>query len=295
MASLKAALVRAAIGASGALSLENQRRIGRRLGRLAWRLDLEPARITRINLAACFPELAERDRRALARASLEHTGMLATELGAVFRWPRERWEALVVSVRGEELIEGAQAAGRGVLILIPHFGNWEFLALALGRYRPTALYDPPRIPGLERPLRAARDRAGAKLLPIGAGGLRGFYRALAAGEMVALLPDQVPERHAGVYADFFGRPALTMTFVHRLLQRADPVVLLGSAMRCPGGFAVGYTDLGRALHGPDPAASARAMNRAIEALVRRDPAQYQWEYKRFKRPPPGTPDPYRRA
>lgn len=295
MAFLKAALVRAAIGASSALSIEKQRRIGRLLGRLAWRFDLEPARITRINLGACFPELAERDRRELARTSLEHTGMLAAEFGAVFRWPRERWEELAVSVRGEELIECARAAGRGVLILIPHFGNWEFMALALGRHRPTGLYDPPRIPGLEGPLRAARDRAGAKLLPIDAGGLRAFYRALAAGEVVALLPDQVPERHAGVYADFFGRPALTMTFVHRLLQRADPVVLLGAAIRCRGGFAIDYTDLGRALHGPDAAASARAMNRAIEALVRRDPAQYQWEYKRFKRPPPGVADPYRRG
>jgi KDO2-lipid IV(A) lauroyltransferase len=38
--------------------------------------------------------------------------------------------------------------------------------------------------------------------------------------------------------------------------------------------------------------SAVAMNQAIERLVRTAPARYQWEYKRFKRPPPGEPDPY---
>lgn len=270
-----------------------QRRLGRGLGRLAWRFDLEPARITRLNLAACFPELDAGDIGRLTRASLEHTGMLAAELGAVFRWPRERWTELEVSVQGQELIEAARADGRGVLILIPHFGNWEYLALALGRHRPMGLYDPPRIRALEPLLREARDRAGSTLLPIDAAGLRAFYRELASGGIVALLPDQVPERRAGVYADFFGRPALTMTFVHRLLQRADPVVLLGSATRCAGGFALTYRDLGRALHGPDAVASARAMNRAIEELVQTDPAQYQWEYKRFKRPPEGTADPYR--
>ena len=35
------------------------------------------------------------------------------------------------------------------------------------------------------------------------------------------------------------------------------------------------------------------LNAAIEKLVQKSPEQYQWEYKRFKKPPPGTADPYK--
>jgi KDO2-lipid IV(A) lauroyltransferase len=86
-----------------------------------------------------------------------------------------------------------------------------------------------------------------------------------------------------------------MTFAHRLLQRTDARAVLGAAVRCPGGFRVRFLEIDQQLHDPDPGASAAAMNRAIEELVRTDPAQYQWEYKRFKRQPPGSPDLYARA
>jgi KDO2-lipid IV(A) lauroyltransferase len=284
-----------ALKALSLLSLDGQRRLGRWLGRLAWCLRLDSARTTSANLAACFPALSEPSRRRLARESLQHTAMLVTEAGAMHYWPQQRWAGLTVELEGAELIDSAQAEGRGVLVLVPHFGNWEHLALILGRYAVTALYDPPRIRALEPLVRRARNRAGATLLPIDPGGLRGFYRALAGGGVTALLPDQVPDRQAGVYVDFFGRRALTMTFAHRLLQRTDARAVLGAAVRCPGGFRVRFLEIDQQLHDPDPGASAAAMNRAIEELVRTDPAQYQWEYKRFKRQPPGSPDLYARA
>jgi KDO2-lipid IV(A) lauroyltransferase len=208
-----------------------------------------------------------------------------------FHWPRERWFALL-RVTGGELIERAQAEGRGALILVPHYGNWECMALYLGAHSATALYDPPRIASLEKPLREARERSGMTMLPIDRRGLRAIYEALADGGVTGLLPDQVPARSAGVYAPFFGHPALTMTFAHRLIQRTNPVVLLGAARRVEGGFSVEFAAVDEAIYADDPETSAAAMNRAIEALVRSDPSQYQWEYKRFRRQPHGTTDVY---
>jgi lauroyl/myristoyl acyltransferase len=37
----------------------------------------------------------------------------------------------------------------------------------------------------------------------------------------------------------------------------------------------------------------KAMNGAIEKLVDKNPAQYQWEYKRFKKPAAGSKDLYK--
>ena len=251
---------------------------------VAWLAGTRAASTTRTNLALCFPELDRDERARLARRSLQQTARLLAEAGVLFHWPRDRWAALL-TVSGAEHIECAQAAGRGVLILAPHFGNWECLALYLGRYGATGLYDPPRIASLEQPLREARERSGLRMLPIDRRGLRGVYEALNAGKVAALLPDQVPQRSAGVYVPFFGHPALTMTFAHRLIQRAEPTVLMGIARRVAYGFSVEFAPLPEAIRSDSAEVSAATMNNAIEALVRSDPSQYQWEYKRFRRQP----------
>lgn len=291
MERLSALFFSALLRALSLLPLSWQRRVARWLGRAWWMAGSAGARITATNLSMCFPDLTVEERRRLTIASLQNTAMLVTEAGAVYRWPERRYRALAVSVEGAGLLDTGD--GRGVLVLVPHFGNWEYLALVLGRYRVTALYDPPRVRALEPLIRNARNRAGANLLPIDAGGMRSFYRALASGGVTALLPDQVPDRQAGIYCPFFGHSALTMTFAHRLLQRTRARVVLGAAERCADGFHVRFLAMDAArLGGPDPQESVLAMNRAIEDLVRADPAQYQWEYKRFKRQPPGRPDPY---
>jgi Kdo2-lipid IVA lauroyltransferase/acyltransferase len=276
------------------LSLEGQRRTGRWLARLVWLLRTREVRSTLTNLELCFPDMGPDARVRLARASLEQTGELFGEIGVIAHWSEPRWRPLIHHVEGQDLLEEANHSGRRVLLLVPHFGNWEMLVLYLGRFGITFLYDPPRQQGLDAPMLATRTRTGAFGLPIDVGGMRRFFRSFLDGRPVALLPDQVPERRAGVYAPFFGVPALTMTFAHRLITAGNPCVLLGSAVRCEGGFLIRFSPVPDEVADPDPVVSAAAMNRAIEGLVMTAPAQYQWEYRRFKRPLPGYPNPYRR-
>ena len=275
----------------GLLPLGFARRAADLLVPLASLLAARAARTTRTNIDLCFPELDAGRRASLARQSLGQTARLLVEAGVLFSWPHQRWTALL-SVTGTEHILRAQAAGQGVLILGPHFGNWECLGLYLGKFCATVLYDPPRLGWLEEPLRKARARSGVSVLPIDRRGLRAVYRALDSGGVAGLLPDQVPARNAGVYVPFFGIPALTMTFAHRLIQRTGPTVVLGVARRDTRGFSIEFSTLPEAIYSQDPRVSAAAMNRAIEDLVRSDPSQYQWEYKRFRRQPNGARNPY---
>lgn len=292
VAGVRAAAALALIRILSFLPIAVARRVAAGLGAIAWYLDTRAARTTRTNLELCITDLDADARRALGRHSLAESAKVMAEMGMLFHWPEERWLALM-TIRGTEHIEWARAHGRCALIMLPHFGNWECMALVLGQLGGTGLFDPPRLAFLDAALRAARQRSGATLVPIDAAGLRRVYRVLAGGGMVALLPDQVPARNAGVYAPFFGRPALTMTLAHRLIQRLHPCVLIGTATRTRGGFRVEFSLVGDEIYDPDPVASATAMNRAIEDVVRAEPSQYQWEYKRFRRPPDGVADPYR--
>jgi len=267
-------------------------RLGDALGRLTWSLDADAARITRINLQRCFPHLAPAEREALGRASLGHSWRLLLETGPLSHWPATRLQALLRVETGRLLIERRLAEKRGLLMLVSHFGNWEYLGYLLGGLDMVGLYDPPRIRALEAHLLRSRKRFGVRMAPVARGGLRLAYRKLQAGGVVALLPDQTPQPQAGVFAPFFGQPALTMTLAQRLVQKTGAAVLLGSVRRMPGGFAALYEPLDAHLDAGDAQAFATAVNRGIEKLVRRDPAQYQWEDKRVKRQPPGQPTPY---
>ncbi len=270
------------------LPLAAGRRIAAWIAWLLCRFGSDMARVTRINLGQCFPELETPAREELARQSLAHTASLLLETGPLAHWSRARLNGLIVSESGRKLLTASLREG-GTLMLVPHFGNWEFLCFALAWTQFVALYEPPRVRSLETPLRRARQRFGARLHPANAAGVRTAYRQLRAGGLVCLLPDQVPEPGGGVHAPFFGHPALTMTLPHRMMQRTNPSVLLGSACRVPGGFDIAYEPLPDDIHAETPERFAAAMNRAIERLVRRHPAQYQWEYKRFKGQPGGYP------
>lgn len=265
---------------------------------LAWRMGSAGKAVTLANIDHCRPDLTPAERKQLGRDAARQTAWLFAEQGAVWYWPRSRWAPLIddraARAQLQQTSQGAEEGepGSGTLLLVPHLGNWELLSLYLGEFEVTALYDPPRLMSLEAPIRRARERSGARLLPIDRSGLKGLLTALDEDGLVAILPDQVPEANAGVYAPFFGQPALTMTLVHRLIQRTRPTVLAAALLRTGSGFELLVHPVAQTIADPDPAVSATAMNAAIEALIARAPEQYQWGYKRFKRLPSGTPKLY---
>ncbi len=269
----------------------------RRLAGLVWRSNSRATVVTRTNLTICYPELDTRARESLVRASLAETACVLAESGALFHWHERRWRALANSATasGSGALGETLASGNGALVLMPHYGNWEFLGLYLGalaEHDVLALFQPQRFSSVTQRLVAARGRSGLKLAPMDRAGIRAAYRQLGSGGCLLLLPDQVPRRAAGVYAPFFGTPALTMTLAHRLIQRTRPEVFMAVAGRTSNGFEVTIQAMDDAVYQASAEQHAGAINAAIEAVVRDDPAQYQWEYRRFRRPPAGAADPY---
>lgn len=271
------------------------RALGGLLGTLfGWLPGRQPA-VTDLNLKLCFPDLPAAERRRLVRRSLRETGKMLVECAAVWRWPAARLARLEEGVVGRELLQRAMRRGRGVILLAPHLGNWEFLNHYLMRQAPfVCLYRPPRIAELDGVLRRARQRTGCTLATASPAGLRPILRALRAGQLVMILPDQEPLKAHGVHAPFFGVPALTMTLVSRLLRQTGAEALYVFAQRRPGGrFRIRFLESPADLSDPDTARAAAHLNRGVEACVDLCREQYLWSYKRFSTAPPGEPTPYR--
>lgn len=244
------------------------------------------------NLALCFPALPPQARAALRQAVLAESGRSMFEVFRIWSRPR-RALGWIRQVHGAGLLAQARAQGRGVLLLAPHLGAWELLNLHLAGTGPgSVLYRPPGSAALEQVLLRARGALGMGQIRADRNAPRSVIRALAAGGLVGILPDQQPKVGEGVFAPFFGVPALTMTLAPRLAQRTT--TLLAWAHRLPGstGFDIHIHAAPAAIADPDPVVAATAMNAAIEALVRQAPEQYAWTYKRFSWAPPGAPPRY---
>jgi KDO2-lipid IV(A) lauroyltransferase len=254
------------------------------------RLSPTKRHTTERNLERCYPLMSPPERARLARESFVHYLCSILETGHNWYWPLERLQARCIGVVGEDLIARSRASKRGVVVLAPHFGAWEYLGMYLQSLpdQIAILYKPPSNPQLERALLEKRRRGGANLIAANARGLRELYAHLRDGKGAGILPDQQPSRGKGRFAPFFGIPALTAVLVPRLVQRTDCNVLLTACERLPGGrYRVHFMEADPDIRSGDMDTALAAVNRGVERCIAIDPPQYLWSYKRFKTRPEG--------
>lgn len=264
--------------------------LARLLAGLAWHGRTALRRITETNLALCYPDMPVHQRRQLARAAVTHTLLTALEIPRIWLQPVEKTLARIETVQGQALIDEARAAGKGVIVIAPHLGNWEALGYFLASHYPlTCLFKPQAEAWRNEIIFQGRSRCGTQLQPTSKKGVLGIVKALRAGGVTGILPDQIPDKGSGVeYVPFFGHPVATMTLIPSLLQRGNVVAVAGFAKRLANGhFSIVLQPVSQDLYAADTAVAATALNQAVEQLVALAPAQYQWEYKRFRRGPGG--------
>jgi Kdo2-lipid IVA lauroyltransferase/acyltransferase len=272
----------------GRRRLGTVQRVGRTLGRLAWALGRRDRRRAVEHLAVAFPELPADERCALARRSFLHLGTHLAEtlhLAGIGCAEVERY----VSVEGWERVEALRAAGRPVVILTGHCGNWELLA-ALINCRGLAMEVVGRRleePGLQELLVGVRRRFGTETIERGeAGSARRLLGTVRAGGALGVLIDQ-DIRAESVFVPFFGRPAHTPVGPAKLALRLRAAVVPSFIERLPDGRhrAVFHPELELPA---DPTAATAAMTRAIEEQIRRVPEQWVWMHRRWRRQPEGA-------
>lgn len=256
------------------------------LSKWIWLMKLDMRRATEVNLALCYPSLGEADRQQLAKDSIYHTLLLALEIPVVWTQAAEKSLTQIIAVEGKALLDEAQKQGKGVIVIAPHLGNWEYLGLYLGQYyQATSLYSPPKKQWLEKTTRKGREKTGASLQPANRKGVLAVLKALKQGGVTGILPDQMPEKNSGAaYVPFFGQITPTMTLIPNLLQRGDIVAVAGFAKRLSNDqFTIIFQPAPAAIYDNDENIATTALNQAVERLVDLAPEQYQWEYKRFRR------------
>ena len=234
--------------------------------------------------------------RTMALAAFRTLALTVVETAIVRRrMTRENWTEYVELHAPSDVQAALRAPGVGLIVASAHLGNWEVAARAAALFKPTcAIYRPFNNPYLDRAMRAQREAEGLRLVSRLRDDPLRFVRALADGEIVALMVDQHAVRGGRVAVQFFGRPVWATKSVAMLHLTTRAPVLVACAVRLgPLRYAVhigGPVTVERTGdREKDATALTQALTSEIEAMVRRYPEQYMWGHRRWRAPRAATP------
>jgi len=266
-------------GAIGLLPLDAAFIIGKVAGELMYRILRKRRKMALTNLRLAFgAEMSETELRALNR---KHFQLLGANFLAGLKastMPSEKiWERVTANLPEER-------PRIGWLALISHLSCWELfshLAEKIPEYRFGAVYRRLYNPYLDRHLRKTRARSGTTLFDRYDDLLK-CVRFLREGGVVGILIDQRAGR-AGVWMPLFGRLASSSTLAATLSIRTGSPVLPIAIETCGRArWKIIISDpVFPAKDGETELFTAR-INRLLEEMIRRSPADWLWAHNRWK-------------
>lgn len=242
------------------------------------------------NLARSFPEKSAREIDSIARDFYRHFCDLIWESIKAFsisdREIRERMVGL-----NSYLLDPYYQAGRPLILVGGHYGNWEWLGLALERqvrYSSVAIYKPLSNRFVDRKMREARGQYGLELLPIKA--VPEFFARLGEKsarprpEMVIFASDQSPgDGRKAYWMDFLGQDTATIFGPEKYARQCNlPVIYCVIRKKKRGYYEFEFREVSDDPRPLPHGAIIEKSNRLLEEDIRREPRYWLWTHRRWK-------------
>jgi Kdo2-lipid IVA lauroyltransferase/acyltransferase len=252
---------------------------------------LPVSRVADANLRLAMPELDRAARRAVIRGVWDNLGRTVGEFPHLAHLKQDPVSGPGWDMAGAEHLAAQVARGGPVIFMSGHIGNWEMLPPGAAHHGlPFAsFYRAAGNPLVDQMIRALREEAMGRSVPLfakGARGARGALAYIARGGRLGMLMDQ--KMNDGIEARLFGHPAMT----------APALAAMALRYRCP--VIPGYVErLGPArlrihvappLDLPDSGdrqadilALTQAVNDQLESWIRAHPGSWLWLHRRWPR------------
>ena len=256
--------------------------IGRTLGTMCFYLFKKQRLITEINIKMCFPNMSCEERLKLVKISFQSLGMGIIE--TLYAWVcSDSQLPKVALIEGTEHVQQAKDANKNIIMLGMHQVSSEMAGKLYSRIQPfNAVYQKTSIKAIDDIVLKYRSKIYNKLIPNH--NVREMVKRLENKEMLWFAPDQAPKKKHRVYIPFFGIETATSTSTSALAKMANAIVLPVYLERTKN-----YTEYKLYIGEPikdfpsdNVEQDALAINRVFERLIKRNPEQYLWQYKRFK-------------
>ena len=231
--------------------------------------------------------MSDAEARAFAHRVYAHLGETFAE--SIYMWVHLTRANLAryVEVEGFEHLKAAAAAGRGVVCVTGHIGNWELGGLVTGHLYGgiVSMAQPLHNPWVDAFVMRFRARAGQRIVSR-KGGVRAMVLALREGKALGMLIDQ-DARHRGIVVPFFGLPASTVPSAARIALGTGAPIVVGYVHRVGLlRYRARYLPPIHLEAGGDRDETVRActeeLNRIIEGVIRQAPEQWLWPHRRWR-------------
>ena len=232
-------------------------------------------------------ELSEKDIKRNVRKSFIHLILIFIEFIRIPKMVKDF--SKYVTIDREQIVWDNLAEGKGVILLISHYGNWELMAVMAGviGYPIYAIGRPMKNRFLYNYIEKIRGYTGLVSIPK-KGVARDVIRALKNNKVVAILFDQYAGS-AGVPVNLFGRTAWTTDAVYQFASRTGAKVISAYNTRQKDGTHKIYVEdpftLVKSGNKKEDALRNTALfNANLEKWIRKYPDQWLWLHKRWKTP-----------
>jgi lipopolysaccharide heptosyltransferase II len=279
---------RAALALITALPLRLVFSLGNGLGFVAWLLLPTYRQLARRNMEIAFgSEKSAPEKRRIVRRHFQQLGANLLSGMKLNAMPLEKVVALVAT-EGADEVHRELRAGRPVVLVLSHLGNWEFFAQILPQYfsytRLSTVYQKLGNRHLDQFVRQQRARFGVELFDRSEG-FREAVRLLRGGGMIGILSDQHAGDH-GLWTPFFGRLASTSPLPALLCKRTGAALIAVSLFtNGPGRWRLTFSSPFDLPNDSVPSLTAK-MNEIIAQEIRRAPEDWFWVHNRWKTPRP---------
>ena len=257
--------------------------LGERLGRLGFCIVKRPRTTALRNLRLIYGDsLTEAQRRALTRKVFEHFGRVTLDFYRSAMRGDDMILQLVTEIEGWESSKKALDAGKGLIGVGGHLGNFEIFAryAAKSGVPLTVVARDPNDPVFGAMVKKIRQSGGYEVVSKGGASLRKLFVALKKGEAIAMLTDQ---NSGDVFVPFLGIPAGTVTGPATLaLKTGAPLIVSYCVMKPDSTYKIVVHEPLWPEENESEASLMARVNLAIEEGIWQYPEQYLWLHNRWK-------------
>lgn len=242
-------------------------------------------KVVMANLFIAFPEKTDKERTRIARDFYHQFVDTFLETLKFISWNQQamkkHWEA---DLSG---FEPAYASGKSIYLVGMHNFNWEFVNWALAtdlKYPFLGIYMPVGNKHIDRIIYNMRGRYGTVLVPA-TNFSRNYLPHLQYTHVLGSAADQSPGNPLKAYwLNFFGRPTAFVTGPEKGVKLNDNALVFAHFFRTRRGhYRLETHFVSNEAAGLPDGEITRLYARYVEECLRRQPANYLWSHRRWKK------------
>ena len=242
---------------------------------------LPPFIVTKKNLSIAFPGLDGDELDIFAKESYKET--LKSFYETLYTWSRSSKKIIRETKKiNNRFLFNSYEKEKGLIIFAIHNRSIDFMLRWVSSQRShTSLYKKIKLKPIDKFVKKFRQEGNCKMVETGIAGVKTILNSLEENKMTCMASDQVPARGLGVYAKFFDHECYSFALAPNLARKSKKPILLS--------YLSYDKDIGHVMNFKKPSNGiysefgVQVMNDEMEAAIRQSPAEYSWEYKKFRR------------